>query len=134
MNTPETQQSNNRPKIEWVPAKDFEVSGFRVRIQMSKGFRPRYSLSVGRVNQDGKFVPFLPIFVEGQGKVKIKRISTIISELLAASEDWIHNECQIREDQIIEEKQAREADPHAVVHKHTGKTEKNRLKHKAKQQ
>lgn len=119
---------------EWTVAKTFEENGVAVRVEVlesfNPSFNPRYSLKVGRV-RDGKFAPFLPIRLESQGKVTIHRVHEVVAKLLTEAEDWIHNEAQVRENDRMEyriAKETKQANQGKQVTRVTGKTQKNRDK------
>jgi hypothetical protein len=148
MNAPAVQTQKrqfDRPKAVYTTIKDFTdpESKVTVRLQRSSDYpRPRYSVSVGRLQdstRDGateqRLVPFLPVRVQTHlAKVQtLTAFSSIVGQLLNEAEEYIHNEAQLTEDQILEsqinkdEKWANRGKPQA---KHTGKTERERNKRK----
>jgi hypothetical protein len=69
----------------------------------------------------------------GQGKVCIERIHEDFSALIVEAQDWVHNEAQHRENQILEEKIERETKQvnHGKTQvRVTGKTQRNKERRK----
>lgn len=128
-----TMMTQQRPMNPWLAVKTFERDGIAVLVEKQEGFRPRYSVKIGR-KRDGKFAPFLPVRLEAQGKVTIHRVHETVKNLLTEAEDWIHNEAQLHENDILESKIANEmkganhGKPKVRV---TGKTQRNRDKRKS---
>lgn len=79
-----------------------------VRIQKTFGFRPYYSLVIGRIteHEDGEtFVAYLPLRVDFINS-KIKNLSAydkVIAELVREATEWARNEIQTRENEILED-------------------------------
>ena len=64
---------------------------------------------MGRFRQDGNIVGSnIPIYTRGKGEIEITRVSAVLAKLVKDAEDWIHNEAQYREDEIIDEKVRKE--------------------------
>jgi len=84
-----------------------------VRIQKTERYRPYYSLVIGKFveHENGEsFVPYIPVHVETHlAKVeKTSDHSRLLSEMIHEATEWIRDQCQAREDEIITEKQKRE--------------------------
>lgn len=108
-----------KQKLEWevikdfTPAEDPEKLYLVVRVSASKGFRPRYSIQVGRLGKDesgsaGRVFNHLPIFTRGQGRIEIIRVAKALTELIKEAEDFVHNAAQYNEDLAIEARQSKE--------------------------
>lgn len=150
MNAPNTQhgfpQNNTqRAKIEWTHVKDIERGGVVVRITSSGGYRPRYSMAVGRLlplpagapeGTEPRFTQHIGVFVDGQGTLNLRSpMALAIGEAVQEAEGWILNECQKTEDSILEDrvkKETKQANFGKPVTKATGKTEREREKRKNK--
>lgn len=103
-----------KQKPEWKVIKDFvnEEAGIVVRVSATDAYRPRYSYEVGRKlpnSDDNRIARHFGVFVEGQGKVNLRAsLAEKTMRLVFDAEMWILNKCQEREDEIVEEKCARE--------------------------
>ena len=124
-------QAPARAPMKWSHARDFTDNGYCVRVQRSDSTpRPRYSLSMGRVPPDGRFIPFVGIFVQTErGKVTITPIDAVFARLLAEAQSWIEGLCQEKEDELRIEREEKEANRGKPVTRRTGKTERDRAKH-----
>jgi len=149
-NAPNTQhgfasQNTQRKPIEWAHVKDIERGGVVVRITSSGGYRPRYSIAVGRFlplpagspeNAEPRFTQHIGVFVDGQGTLSLRSaLALAIGEAVQEAEGWILNECQTTEDSILEDrvkKETKQANFGKPVTKATGKTEREREKRKNK--
>ena len=70
---------------------------------------PKYSIKMGRFRQDRKHRRLEhPDSHPRQGKIPRLRVSAVLAKLVKDAEDWIHNEAQYREDEIIDEKVRKE--------------------------
>lgn len=115
---------------------DAGSSGIVVRVYVMNGFRNRYSFSIGRMipsqpsvaGVSAHFVTFIPVFVEVElARVSIRPYIGILTELLEQANEHIHIASQLREDDIIEQKQmgeAKEANRNKQQTRHTGKTQR----------
>jgi hypothetical protein len=96
----------------WKDCKDFtETVGqmqLIVRVSCSDEWVPKYNLKTGRTRPDGGISFSIPIYARGQGRIDIVRVSAVFAKLVKDAEDWIHNEAQHREDEIIESRQEKE--------------------------
>lgn len=103
--TPKSRQAKRREFV-----KEFIDANTRVgvRIQKTFGFRPYYSLVIGRIaeHEEGEsFVAYLPLRAEFLNS-KLKSLSTydkIIAELVREATEWVRIEIQKREDEITQE-------------------------------
>jgi hypothetical protein len=96
----------------WTFVRDFidENSRLVVHIMAQEGLRIRYSYEIGRLNPTGKFIRYFSAFSEVTNyRVKIKRLNIqVLTMLVGQAEDWMEEECQRREDEILEQKRTRE--------------------------
>lgn len=84
-----------------------------VRIQKTERYRPYYSLVIGKFveHENGEsFVPYIPVHVDTHlAKVeKVSEHAKLIAQMVSEATDWIREKAQLREDEIIDEKQKRE--------------------------
>lgn len=140
-----SQNNTQRAKIEWTHVKDIERGGVVVRITSSGGYRPRYSVSIGRFlplpaeapeSTEPRFTQHLGVFVDGQGTLQLRSpMALAIGEAVQEAEGWILNECQKTEDSILEDrvkKETKQANFGKPAVPRTGKTEREREKRKNK--
>lgn len=108
----QNQNQRERKQINWTDCADFKENvgsvELIVRVSKSSEFVPKYSIKVGRLLQDGSGSNNIPISTQGQGRVDITRVGAVLAKLIKDAEDYIHNEAQYREDEVIEVRQARE--------------------------
>jgi hypothetical protein len=110
MNAPQRPQQGSL----WVPVKDItdEATGLTVRITKRDGFRAQFSTELLRrqeTNGQVRFVRHIGIFsTTSNSRVAVTRVRLVVATIFEQAEDWIHNELQIREDEILEEKLSRE--------------------------
>jgi hypothetical protein len=141
--TQSQQQSRapQKPRTDWTHVKDVQRGEVVVRISSTGGFRPRFSISIGRLvaplsGTEDRHVPHLGVFVEGQGTLNLRApVALAIGEAVQEAEGWILNECQRSEDQILEDrvkKETKQANAGKPPTKHTGKTEREREKRRNK--
>lgn len=117
----------------WENAKDFQKDNIIVRVTKLQGYRPRYSLQIGRANEDNKVMRHFGVFMDfANGNATLRKsIANDVALLIAEAEAWIEQKTQERESEILEERiykdtQAANRDkPHT---RHTGKTERDRNK------
>lgn len=100
-------------QMTWTDCIDFkEIVGpveLIVRVSKTDEYAPKYSIKMGRFRPDGNIVGSnIPIYTRGMGKIEIARVSAVLAKLVKDAEDWIHNEAQYREDEIIEAKVKKE--------------------------
>lgn len=107
--TNEYERSN---QATWTHAKEFKEDNSRIQVHVmvQDGFRKRYSYEIGRLNPTGKLVRFFSAMAEVTNfKVKVRRLDIqILTMLIGQAEDWIEEQCQRREDEILDEKRTRE--------------------------
>lgn len=99
---------NDRPKLNWSVIETLEEEGIAVEITRSDGYRPRYAVRVGRKGERG-VIPFLPMFIKGQGKIHVVTIASTVEKLLIEAEKLVEGLAQQHEDEYIEQRIAREA-------------------------
>jgi hypothetical protein len=97
----------SRPKPNWKVIKEFEENGILVEVSASDGYRPRYTVRVGRRGERGT-IPFLQLFVEGQGKVRVRPVADIVARLLDEAEKHVEDLAQQWENEYLEQRIARE--------------------------
>jgi len=119
MNDPKEQKHQNYrggdrgKQMTWTDCKDFKDSvgtlELVVRVSKTDEYIPKYSIKMGRFRPDGNIVGSnIPIYARGKGKIDIVRVGVVLAKLVKDAEDWIHNEAQIREDEVIDDKVRRE--------------------------
>lgn len=105
---------DNRPTLNWEETKTFkdEDSGIALVLSRSDGFRPRYSTKIVRVparHPTPRPSNHIGIFVRAEnGKVKVQDIGPILAKLCKEMKEFVEEEAQKREDDIIEGKIERE--------------------------
>lgn len=119
------QREEKKERVEWKVVKDFftriEVEGYDfeytlcVRVSRSDaGFRPRFSLQMGRylgkeLGENARITPFLPIFARAHnGRVQLSRIHDAISAIVYDAQAYVTEQLQIREDEILDHRIKRE--------------------------
>ena len=100
--------TSGAPRLVWKEIKELEENGVLVVVSASDGTRPRYNVRVGRRGERG-VIPFLPLFVKGQGKVHVTPIADTISRLVCEAEKFVEGLAQDDEDKFIEARMARES-------------------------
>lgn len=96
-------------KVQWEKAIEFEENGVVASVSVLPITRPRYSVEIGTKTNAGRFGRYLPLFVEGRGKVEVRRIDReTIDRLLTQAEDYVRMKVQENEDAFIEFKLAQE--------------------------
>jgi hypothetical protein len=112
--------SSEAVRPSWTVAKDFctkvEVDGYDfqytlvARISRSDGYRPRFSVVIGRYitkeqGEKAKITMYLPVFARAHNaKVTVNPIHDAVSGLLYEAQAWIREQCQERENEILEER------------------------------
>jgi hypothetical protein len=94
-------------KPSWTVVKEFEESGVLVEVSASDTARSRYSIRIGRRGERGA-MPFLPLYLQGQGSVRVVSVAQTIEKLVRLAEDFVREEAQKKEDEYIEQRIARE--------------------------
>lgn len=106
------QWTTERPKITWSDLRTFtqEGSELAVRVQVSDGNRPMYSMQVGRV-REGRFLPFLRPDISTQGGQVYLRPTdaNVIAQLLMDAEALVVEKTQEHENLYQARRQARDA-------------------------
>lgn len=98
---------NDRRKVNWSVVKDFELNGIVVEVSASDTERPRYSVRIGRRGERGT-VSFVPLYIEGQGKVRVTSIVDTMSKLLQEAQEFVEEQAQTHEDEYIAKRIERE--------------------------
>jgi hypothetical protein len=105
-------RDDRRERPAWTNCKEFKASVGQlelcVRVSRSGDYVPKYNITAGRRRQDGTVGMSIPIYARGRGKIEIARVGEVLAKLVKEAEDWIHNETQYHEDQLIEDKVRRE--------------------------
>ena len=100
-------------QMTWIDCKDFRESigtlELVVRVSRSDEYVPKYSIRIGRHRADGNLVGSnVPIYARGKGRIDITRVGAVLAKLVKEAEDYVHNEVQHREDEVIEDKLKKE--------------------------
>lgn len=124
-------ENNESTKPQWETVKKITQEGVDLEVTINKLalFRPIYSMHIG--GTEGK--KYLRVFAKGQGKVEVTPVNLEqLCIMVREAEEWIRQDRQKREDEIIAFQQKREEkfDRGKKEEKRTGKTEKNRNKHR----
>lgn len=96
-----------RAKAIWTVVKELEENGVLVEVSKSDAYRPRYAIRVGRRGDKG-LVPFLPLFIEGKGKITVNSPADTAAKLMKEAAEFVREEAQKAEDEYIEQRIARE--------------------------
>ena len=105
-------------KREWKRVHMIDDGPMAITIEKSNDYRPKYSVTVGRVIQfakDGeqttKFVPTIQMPIEGKGKVTVATAGMVetMASLFERATAWIREDAQHAEDVYIQNQIAREA-------------------------
>lgn len=113
----DTIRTPKAPVKPWNLVKDFidEETKYCVRVTVQEHFRPRYSIAVGRWisppdgNREEYLGPHIPIMIDSEnGRITIRPLLGMVSSLIENALEHIHNLAQLREDEIIEQKQEKE--------------------------
>jgi hypothetical protein len=138
--TTDLNRSSDRPKLNWSDLETFTTQGtdLAVKVQMSDGQRPQYSLEIGRIWGD-KFLRFLrPEFQTTEGRVRVRSFNAeALGQLLSDAADFIEGKLQEREDAWQEQRQSRETwrtPDSAPAPRRTGKTDRTRVKRAKREQ
>lgn len=110
---------------------EFTQDGITIQVEQTLGLKPRFSLKIGKKLENGWLAPFVPVFIEGLGSVRIRSLLPVMAKLLADAEAWISATAQAHEDKNMEfrlAKEQRDASFGKPKTRHTGKTEKKREK------
>jgi hypothetical protein len=120
----EALQRVQRTKPTWTVVHGFVGDGnLAVDISKTDDARPRFSIKFGKRSPEGHLMPFVPMYADG---IKVRSVLPIITDLFAKAEDWIGE--QIAEARVAWDlAQAERGKPET---RHTGKTQRNRDKHR----
>src|SRR5271166_1466227 len=116
MNDPKEQKHQNYrggdrgKQMTWTDCKEsVGTVELVVRVSKTDEYVPKYSIKMGRFRPDGNIVGSnVPIYARGRGKIDIVRVGIVLAKLVKDAEDWFHNEAQIREDEVIDDKLRKE--------------------------
>ena len=116
-----------RPKTEWKEGARFTEEGITLLVSVAQGFRPRFSVQVGREREDGSFIPHVPVSIDGTFQIKVTPLSKVLGSLGEKVEEWISTRAAMQLDDRIarEEKQANFGKHETRI---TGKTAKKKAK------
>jgi hypothetical protein len=119
-----TDENNNRKPSAWKVVHGFVGDGnLAIVISKTEDARPRFSMKIGKQSAEGHMMPFIPMFADG---LKVRSALPTLTDLITQAEAWISE--QIGESRIaFDLEQARKGKPET---RRTGKTERNRNKHK----
>ncbi len=87
-----------------------EKLGIRIQVNRLPITPARFSFSIGKIGNEGRFMSFLNVTHKGygRGKIEIERTDMTVCELIRDAEDWCQAQLQIAEDERIEKLQAKE--------------------------
>jgi hypothetical protein len=104
-----------KKKYTWTVLRDFTdgPTNVTVRVQANDAYRPRYSVQVGRLGDKGSgtfLAPHLPMYNEVQHArvTSVSDYAEVVSRLMIEARTYIQERMQIREDEIMAEKIAKE--------------------------
>jgi hypothetical protein len=104
-------QDKREKKFSWSTLRDFTdaTTEITVRVQANDAHRPRYSISIGKVKGDF-LAPHLPMYITVEnGKINaISDYAEVVTRLLDEARLFITEKAQIREDEIMTERIAKE--------------------------
>lgn len=111
-------RNTSRAPLDWVVCKDVsdKDTGLTVRISRADGFRPRFSIQLGKLLVDKgnpraepRFIRHIGVFARAEnGIVNVEKFYSTFTALLQEAHKFIYEESQKREDEIIETKQSHE--------------------------
>lgn len=93
----------------WTVVQSFELEGTDLVVEVSQNDapRPRYSYRVGKKGERGT-IPFIQVFTEGQGTIRVVSTAAKVAELIAQAEEFVRQKVQEHEDAYIERRIERE--------------------------
>ncbi len=127
MNDRTKSQPKSKPRTEWKDGAKFTIDGLTAVVSVTSGFRPRYSVQIGKLRDDGVFVSHIPIHNDGSFQVKVTPIAKILTALGEKVEEWISTELALRLDDRIEH-EVKQSNFGRNITKVTGKTAKKKAK------
>ncbi len=125
------------PKLDWQEAKRFVDGDVAVAVEMVEGYRPRYSLRMGRVRPDGSITSFVSVQIEGALSPKLVPFAERQAKLLAQAEEWISTDVGYRAESTIDkriERETKQANYGKQETRVTGKTAKKKARLAARTQ
>ena len=84
-----------------------EENGILVEVSANDAPRQRYTVRVGRRGERGS-IPFLPLFIQGQGKVHVVPVAETVAKLLGEAQEFVTERAQADEDAYIARRLERE--------------------------
>lgn len=99
---------DNGVRSTWTVIKEFEADGILVEVSSNDSPRPRHTVRVGRRGERGT-IPFLPLFIEGQGKVRVVSVAETVAKLLVEAQNFVEERAQAIEDEYLAERISRES-------------------------
>lgn len=100
-------QNGTEFRSTWKEVNRFMRDNVAVVVSQSDHRRPRYSYELLFLFQ-GRDLRHHMVFWQGQGKVEIFRLGSVIAALIEEAEDWIAEKIQEDENLILEVKERRE--------------------------
>jgi hypothetical protein len=128
--------NDDRQKQDWLFVKGVQNGNVLIKINnLEIKPRKRFSLEIGRANDDGKLIRHFGIFVDViNGKCHLREsIADKVAAVIREAEQWALDMSQQQEDEIIAariEKEQSDANRGKAPTRHTGKTERDRAKRK----
>lgn len=129
---PEERERKEWEQVNFIVSEDGTLG---VTITKLPLFRPVYTIQVGTpVKGEKRVTRNLSVRTEGKGKIVLTPVNTeALVALILKAQEWILQDRQTREDEIIhtaQEREARRGIPDREFRK-TGKTERNREKRRS---
>lgn len=103
--------TTDNAKQNWIHVKSFQKENALVKVnELQSHPRKRYSIEIGRANEDGHLVRHFGVFIDVESNHCNLResISDKIASVIRDAEDWILLKTQDQEDELVEKRQARE--------------------------
>jgi hypothetical protein len=128
--------NDDRQKQDWLFTKAFQTGNAIVKVNsLEIKPRKRFSIEIGRANDDGKLIRHYGIFIDViNGKCHLREsVADKIAQVIREAEQWALDMSQVQEDEIIAariEKEQNDANRGKPPTRHTGKTERDRAKRK----
>lgn len=98
-------------KQNWVHVKSFQRENALVKVnELQSHPRKRYSIEIGRANEDGHLVRHFGVFIDVENNQCSLResVSDKIASVIIDAENWILERTQAQEDELREKRIAKE--------------------------
>jgi hypothetical protein len=95
--------TTDNTKQDWIHVKSFQKENALVKVnELQSRPRKRYSLEIGRANEDGHLVRHFGVFIDVENnQCRLREtISDKISDVILEAEEWILQKTQEQEDEI----------------------------------